>query len=134
MKKLTITLNDYFTQCTDGCCSDYGTITTVNGIELPCHNTDAATILRQILEHLGYEVEVVEMLNGRNINDSFFYEPTGQDVLTNGTIIYNFETKEEDIIVDYKNGRSSITAKGRHFHVSANMLGDGWKAVRKTHR
>lgn len=59
------------------------------------------------------------------------YIPTGQDTLTEGTIIYNFETKEEDVIVDYKNGRSSISKKGRAFHVSAHALGGGWKAVKK---
>jgi hypothetical protein len=59
------------------------------------------------------------------------FEPTGQDTLTKGTILYNFDTKEEDVVVDYENGRSSITAKGRAFHVSANVLGGGWKAVRK---
>ena len=60
------------------------------------------------------------------------YIPTGQDTLTEETIIYNFETKEEDVIVDYKNGRSSISKNGRAFHVSAHVLGGGWKAVKKT--
>ena len=45
--------------------------------------------------------------------------------------MYNFDTGEEDIIVDYKNGRSAITAKGRSFHCSASALGNGWKAVKK---
>jgi hypothetical protein len=74
-----------------------------------------------------------EQLNKPVVSSRFVYEPTGQGTLTNGTIIYNFDTKEEDVIVDYKNGRSSITANGRHFHVSANVLGGGWKAVRKTY-
>ena len=65
------------------------------------------------------------------MSDNFIYKPTNQDVLTNGTILYNFNTNEEDVIVDYKNGRSSISKKGRHFHVSANVLGGGWKAVKK---
>jgi hypothetical protein len=60
------------------------------------------------------------------------YNPTGQDTLTEETIIYNFETKEEDVIVDFKDGRSSISKKGRAFHVSTHALGGGWKAVRKT--
>mgnify|MGYP003338018832 CR=1 FL=1 len=38
---------------------NYGTITTVNGVELPCHNQNAETILKQVLEHLGYKVEIV---------------------------------------------------------------------------
>lgn len=48
-------------------------------------------------------------------------------------MIYNFETKVEDIITDYKDGRSSKTEKGRVFHVSAHALGGGWKAVRKVY-
>lgn len=61
----------------------------------------------------------------------FTYEITNQDTLTNGTIIYNFNTKEEDLIVDYKDGRSAITKNGRTFHVSAHALGGGWKPVIK---
>jgi hypothetical protein len=30
----------------------------VNGVELECHNTDTETIVRQILEHLGYKVTI----------------------------------------------------------------------------
>jgi hypothetical protein len=55
---LKIELKDYYHSCSDGCCSDYGTITTVNGIELPYQNQDVETILRQVLEHLGYIVEI----------------------------------------------------------------------------
>ena len=36
----------------------YGTVTKVNGVELSCHNSDYPTIVQQILEHLGYEVEI----------------------------------------------------------------------------
>jgi len=36
----------------------YGTITKVNGLELPCHNSDKETIIKNILEHLGFEVEI----------------------------------------------------------------------------
>jgi hypothetical protein len=56
MENLEITLNEYYYDCGDGCCTDYGTITTINGVELDCHNTDTETIVRQILEHLGYKV------------------------------------------------------------------------------
>jgi len=68
-----------------------------------------------------------------NTNNNHLYKPTGpgQWTLTVGTIVYNFDTGEEDIIVDYENGRSAITAKGRAFHCSASALGGGWKAVRK---
>jgi hypothetical protein len=60
MKKLKINLNEYSHTCADGCCHTYGTITTVNDVELPSHNQDVATILTQVLEHLGYEVEIEE--------------------------------------------------------------------------
>jgi len=57
-KNLNITLEEYNSICSDGCCHDYGTITTVNGVELECHNTDTESIVRQILEHLGYNVTI----------------------------------------------------------------------------
>lgn len=60
-EKLKIELIDYSWECGDGCCTNYGTITKVNGVELELHNQDAGTILRQVLEHLGYEVEVEEI-------------------------------------------------------------------------
>ena len=60
MKKIKIELNEYNYTCGDGCCTDYGTETKVNGTSLPCHNQDTATILQQVLEHLGYEVEIEE--------------------------------------------------------------------------
>jgi hypothetical protein len=60
---LNIKLEEYCHTCGDGCCTDYGTITTVNGEELPCHNQDASTIVKQILEHLGYKVEMEEEYN-----------------------------------------------------------------------
>lgn len=56
---LKIELHEYGYSCGDGCCYNYGTITTINGVELPCHNQDAETILRQVLEHLGYKVEII---------------------------------------------------------------------------
>jgi hypothetical protein len=59
-KKLHIELNEYCYNCPDGCCTNYGTITKVNGQELELHNQDTATILKQVLEHLGYEVEINE--------------------------------------------------------------------------
>lgn len=55
---LKIKLHEYAYHCGDGCCYNYGTITTINDIELPCHNQDAGTILQQVLEHLGYKVEI----------------------------------------------------------------------------
>ena len=55
---LQIELHEYGNSCSDGCCFEYGTITTVNGVELPSHTQDAASILSQVLEHLGYRVEI----------------------------------------------------------------------------
>ena len=57
-KTLKITFTEYGYSCADGCCYNSGTITTVNGVELPLHNDDGETIAQQILEHLGYKVEV----------------------------------------------------------------------------
>lgn len=39
----------------------YGTRTKVDGEELELHNSDTGTIVRQLLEHLGHEVEVTEI-------------------------------------------------------------------------
>jgi len=63
--KIYIELNEYSYNCTDGCCTDYGTVTTVNGKELQCHNQDTATILQQVLEELGYDVDINETYNGK---------------------------------------------------------------------
>ena len=57
--KVTIEFEDYDYKCSDGCCDHYGTITTINGEELPCHNQDKETIIKYILEHLGFEVEII---------------------------------------------------------------------------
>lgn len=59
-EKLKINLTEYNYNCTDGCCTHYGTITKVNDVELPLHNQDVGTILKQVLEHLNYEVEIEE--------------------------------------------------------------------------
>ena len=59
--ELNIKIEEYNYACSDGCCLNYGTITTVNGIELPCHNQDTQTIVKQILEHLGYAVNFIEI-------------------------------------------------------------------------
>jgi len=60
MKNLKINLHAYSYHCGDGCCFNYGTITTVNGVELENDNDDTESILRKVLEHLGYEVEIEE--------------------------------------------------------------------------
>jgi hypothetical protein len=58
--KIKIDLIEYDYDCADGCCTTYGTITKVNDIELQNHNQDTGSIVQQILEHLGYEVELNE--------------------------------------------------------------------------
>lgn len=60
MKHVKIELTEYYHECGDGCCTTYGTITKVNGKELESHNQDAGTILQQVLEELGYTVEIDE--------------------------------------------------------------------------
>jgi len=57
-EKLKIELIDWDYTCGDGCCTTYGTTTIVNGVEMPSNNQDTETILRMVLEHLGYEVEI----------------------------------------------------------------------------
>ena len=64
MGKVVIELNEYQTRCGDGCCMDYGTNVIVNGVEMMHHNEDQETIITQILEHLGYEVEIKRTFNG----------------------------------------------------------------------
>lgn len=58
MNKVKIHFREYWYKCGDGCCDDYGTITTVNGEELDFRNEDTSTIVQGILEKLGYEVEI----------------------------------------------------------------------------
>ena len=61
--KLKIQLDEYYSSCGDGCCTNYGTKTTVNGKELPLRNQDVATILQQVLTELGYEADIIETYN-----------------------------------------------------------------------
>lgn len=60
MMKVKIRLKEYGYHCGDGCCYNYGTITEVNGEELSFHNQDVYTILKGVLEKLGYEVDIEE--------------------------------------------------------------------------
>jgi hypothetical protein len=62
--KLKIQLNEFSYTCGDGCCDNYGTNVYVNGVEMPLINQDTGTIVKQILEHLGYNVEIIETYNG----------------------------------------------------------------------
>ena len=49
MKKIKIELDEYDYDCADGCCTNYGTIVTVNGEELTSQNKDVSTIIKNIL-------------------------------------------------------------------------------------
>jgi hypothetical protein len=57
-KTLKIKFTEYGYSCGDGCCYNSGIITSVNGVELPLQNEDTETIVKQVLEHLGYTVKV----------------------------------------------------------------------------
>lgn len=57
-KSLKIELEEYNTTCGDGCCTNYGTITKVNGVRMPFENSDVVTILSGVLEHLNYKVDI----------------------------------------------------------------------------
>jgi hypothetical protein len=57
---INIELIEYTYNCADGCCTNYGTITKVNGEELELLNQDTATILQQVLEHLGYNPTITQ--------------------------------------------------------------------------
>ena len=59
-KKLNITLEHWTYECGDGCCTFYGTDTTVNGEKMPFKNQATVTILKGVLEHLGYKVNIEE--------------------------------------------------------------------------
>jgi hypothetical protein len=59
-EKLNIKLKNYSWTCGDGCCTEFGTITEINGDVLENCNTDTATILEQILTHIGCDVEITE--------------------------------------------------------------------------
>lgn len=57
-EKLKIRFKEYHYQCGDGCCDWWKIITYLNDKELECHNEDTATIVKQILEELGYQVDI----------------------------------------------------------------------------
>ncbi len=61
-EKLKIELNEYNYTGTSN--DIYGMQVIVNGETMPYHNMDTATILEQILEHLGYEVEIEHTYDG----------------------------------------------------------------------
>jgi hypothetical protein len=60
-QKLVIELNEY--DYTGSSNDIYGMVVKVNGVEMPYHNLDTSTILEEVLEHLGYEVEIIQTLD-----------------------------------------------------------------------
>ena len=62
-REITIVFNEYDNTCSDGCCHNWGIETSVDGVELSAHNTDVPTQVRQILEHLGYQVTIITKYN-----------------------------------------------------------------------
>ena len=57
-QKIKLTFKDWDYTCGDGCCYDYGTDVFVNGEEVSTHQSNLEQTLRDVLEHLGYEVEI----------------------------------------------------------------------------
>ena len=62
---LDIVIDEYDSTCSDGCCVNYGTSVKVNGVEMPFHNQDTETILKQVLSHLGYKPKITTLYNGK---------------------------------------------------------------------
>jgi len=58
---IRIKLHDYSYECSDGCCTWFGTRIFVNDVELDTDSQDTGNIVKAILEHLGHEdVEIEE--------------------------------------------------------------------------
>lgn len=66
-QKVKVELDDWDCSCADGCCFNYGTTTTVNGVEMPLINQDTATILKMVLDYLGYDAEVIQTYNSEKL-------------------------------------------------------------------
>lgn len=60
MEKLIINLHDYEAVIENSRLTEYRTITTINGVNLPNEDPNPTAILKQVLEHIGYEVEITE--------------------------------------------------------------------------
>ena len=58
-KELKISLESYYWECGDGCCSFYQDKLSVNGEYIKnIDDSDRFELLSTVLEHLGYEVEI----------------------------------------------------------------------------
>lgn len=56
--KVKVIITEWTHNCSDGCCTTYGTNININGVDLECQNQDVETILRNTLDYLGYKVEI----------------------------------------------------------------------------
>lgn len=54
-----IHVNHWHWTCGDGCCDDYGVDIFVNGVEMETRYENLEQNIQEILEHLGYEVEII---------------------------------------------------------------------------
>ena len=64
-EKLKIEIDDYWYDCADGCCTYTGTTVKINGVELSTDSSNVQDIVEDILQHLGYKVEVIKTYNGK---------------------------------------------------------------------
>ena len=58
MKKIKVSKRPYYSECGDGCCSDWGEIWFVNGERVcsgPCEDNN----LQKLLSHLGFDATIV---------------------------------------------------------------------------
>ena len=61
---VNIEFKDWMHTCGDGCCTDYGTNTFVNGVELDIINEDLETVTEKIFTELGYKVTTNRTYHG----------------------------------------------------------------------
>lgn len=59
MKKVKIELQDWYHECGDGCCTEWGTDIFVNGELMESNREDLDSALKEVLTHLGFDVEIV---------------------------------------------------------------------------
>lgn len=59
-----IEFKEWMHTCADGCCTDYGINTFVNGVELDTINEDLETVTEHILTELGYKVTTNRTYHG----------------------------------------------------------------------
>ena len=58
-EKLIIELEEWYHTCSDGCCYTWGVTIRVNGVELKGNGSSVHEALSTVLEHLGYDVEII---------------------------------------------------------------------------